>query len=55
VFDRFDGGVTIGGVLPELIEDTGPWPEVQGTVEEAVLDLIAGDENSRALELAEAA
>ena len=26
VFDRFDGGLTIGGVLPELIEDTGPWP-----------------------------
>jgi DNA topoisomerase I len=55
VFDRFDGGVTIGGVLPELIEDIGPWPDVQGTVEEAVLDLIAGDRSSRALELAEAA
>ena len=24
VFDRFDGGLTIGGVLPELAEDTGP-------------------------------
>ena len=23
VFDRFDGGLTIGGVLPELAEDTG--------------------------------
>jgi DNA topoisomerase-1 len=59
VFDRFDGGLTIGGVLPELIEDTSPWPEVQGAVEEAVLDLIAGDRSSdaleRARELAEAA
>ena len=24
VFDRFDGGLTIGGALPELAEDTGP-------------------------------
>ena len=29
VFDRFDGGLTIGGVLPELAEDTGAWPDVQ--------------------------
>jgi DNA topoisomerase I len=50
VFDRFDGGLTIGGVLPELIEDTGPWPDVQRTVEEAVLDLIAEEEGSPALE-----
>jgi DNA topoisomerase I len=50
VFDRFDGGVTIGGVLPELIEDTGPWPDVQGAVEEAVLDLIEDDRSSDALE-----
>src|ERR671931_921175 len=40
VFDRFDGGLTIGGVLPELAEDTGGWPDVQGAVERAVLDLI---------------
>jgi DNA topoisomerase I len=52
VFDRFDGGLTIGGVLPELIDDTSPWPEVQGAVEEAVLDLIAGDRSSDALERA---
>jgi DNA topoisomerase-1 len=52
VFDRFDGGLTIGGVLPELIEDTSPWPDVQGAVEEAVLDLIAGDRSSEALEKA---
>ncbi|MBD0281567.1 MAG: DNA topoisomerase IB [Thermoleophilaceae bacterium] len=50
VFDRFDGGVTIGGVLPELVDDTAPWPEVQGTVEEAVLDLLADDRSSDALE-----
>ena len=50
VFDRFDGGLTIGGVLPALIDDAGPWPDVQGVVEEAVLDLIAGDRTSDALE-----
>jgi DNA topoisomerase I len=50
VFDRFDGGLTIGGVLPELAEDTGPWPDVQGAVEEAVLDLLDGQKGSPALE-----
>lgn len=50
VFDRFDGGLTIGGVLPELVEDTGAWPDVQGTVESAVLDLIDGDRGSAAIE-----
>ena len=50
VFDRFDGGLTIGGVLPELAEDTAAWPDVQRTVEEAVLDLIAGERESEALE-----
>jgi DNA topoisomerase I len=50
VFDRFDGGLTIGGVLPELIDDTGPWPDVQGAVEEAVLDLIVDDRSSGAIE-----
>jgi DNA topoisomerase I len=52
VFDRFDGGLTIAGVLPELVEDPGEWPDVQGAVEEAVLDLIAGAEESPALEKA---
>jgi len=52
VFDRFDGGLTIGGALPELAADSGGWPEVQRTVEEAVLDLIANDESSPALERA---
>ncbi len=50
VFDRFDGGLTIGGVLPELVEDTGAWPDVQGTIEAAVLDLIDGDRSSSAIE-----
>jgi DNA topoisomerase IB len=49
VFDRFDGGLTIGGVLPHL-EDADTWPEIQRTVEEAVLDLIAGEQGSPALE-----
>jgi DNA topoisomerase-1 len=50
VFDRFDGGLTIGGILPELGEDTSSWPDAQGAVEAAVLDLIAGEEESPALE-----
>jgi DNA topoisomerase I len=52
VFDRYDGGLTIGGVLPELMDDTASWPEVQGAVEEAVIDLIAGDRESAAVERA---
>jgi DNA topoisomerase IB len=50
VFDRFDGGLTIGGALPELAEDTAPWPDVQRAVEEAVLDLIADNRESDLLE-----
>jgi len=52
VFDRFDGGLTIGGVLPELATEAEDWPAVQRTVEQAVLDLIAGDESSAAIERA---
>jgi DNA topoisomerase-1 len=52
VFDRFDGGLTIGGVLPELAADAEGWPAVQRSVEQAVLDLIAGDESSDAIERA---
>jgi DNA topoisomerase-1 len=40
IFDRFDGGLTVGGVFERLPEDPAAWPEVQGPVEEAVLDLI---------------
>jgi len=50
VFDRFDGGLTIGGVLPDLAGDVSAWPDLQRTVEEAVLDLIAGERGSPALE-----
>jgi DNA topoisomerase I len=50
VFDRFDGGLTIAGVLPELVEDTAAWPDLQGTIEEAVLDLIEKDTSSPAIE-----
>jgi DNA topoisomerase-1 len=50
VFDRYDGGRTIGGVLPELAEDTSAWPEVQPIVEDAVLDLLEGDWASDAIE-----
>jgi DNA topoisomerase-1 len=50
VFDRYDGGRTIGGVLPELVEDTEAWPDVQPIVEEAVLDLLEGDYGSEAIE-----
>jgi DNA topoisomerase-1 len=52
VVDRFDGGLTIGGVLPELAADAEGWPAVQRVVEEAVLDLIAADESSDAVERA---
>jgi DNA topoisomerase I len=52
VFDRFDGGLTIGGVLPDLAAEAEGWPAIQRTVEEAVLDLIAGDESSAAIERA---
>jgi DNA topoisomerase-1 len=50
VFDRFDGGLTIAGVLPDLAGDTAAWPDLQGTIEEAVLDLLAKDRESAAVE-----
>jgi DNA topoisomerase IB len=40
VFDRFDGGLTVGGVFERLPDDPADWPEVQGPIEKAVLDLI---------------
>jgi DNA topoisomerase IB len=52
VFDRFDSGLTIAGVLPDLAEDTTAWPDLQGTIEEGVLDLIAKDRESDAVEKA---
>jgi DNA topoisomerase-1 len=40
VFDRLDGGETIAGVFNRLPEDPADWPEIQGPIERAVLDLI---------------
>jgi DNA topoisomerase IB len=40
VFDRLDGGLTVGGVLDRLPEDPADWPEIQRPIEKAVLDLI---------------
>jgi DNA topoisomerase IB len=53
VFDRFDGGLTIAGVLPDLADDTAAWPDVQGTIEEGVLDLLAKDRESEAVQKAD--
>jgi DNA topoisomerase-1 len=53
VFDRFQGGLTIGGVLPEFVESVeSDNASLQGAVEDAVVDLIAGDVRSPALEKA---
>ena len=30
VFDRFDGGLTVGGVFERLPEDPADWPEIRG-------------------------
>jgi DNA topoisomerase IB len=49
VFDRFEGGLTIGGVLTDLGDD-GDLGGVHGAAEEAVLDLLREDEESEALE-----
>jgi DNA topoisomerase IB len=51
VFDRFRDGLTIAGVLPELGGNGDiSASSLQGAVEEAVLDLIAEDVSSPALE-----
>jgi DNA topoisomerase-1 len=52
VFDRFDGGLTIAGVLPELGDDVEAWPDLHGEIEEGVLDLIERDTESEAIERA---
>jgi DNA topoisomerase IB len=53
VFDRYAGGLTIGGALEHVGDDDGPAEAVRSQVEQAVLDLIAGDEASVAVERAE--
>ena len=54
IFDRFDGGLTIAGVLPDLAEDADGDPSTQRAIEEGVLDLIARDTDSTAVERAPA-
>jgi len=49
VFDRYAAGYTIGGALPD-IGDGNENAMIQGSVEEAVLDLIAEDISSPAIE-----
>jgi DNA topoisomerase-1 len=49
IFDRYDSGLTIGGVLMEVGE-TSDLDSLHGPVEEAVLDLIAEEESSPAIE-----
>jgi DNA topoisomerase IB len=53
VFDRFDGGLTVGGVFERLPDDPADWPEIQRPIEEAVLDLIDQRESSPAIERVE--
>ena len=50
VFDRFDGGITIGGALDELGAVGHGEPATQGAIEEAVIDLLERDLESPALE-----
>jgi len=50
VFDRYDGGVTIAGVLAEMVAETGNWPSLHRSVEDAVLDLLEDDRDSYAIE-----
>ena len=53
IFDRFDGGLTIAGVLPDLAEDAHDHPDRQRAIEEGVLDLIARETESTAVERAD--
>jgi DNA topoisomerase IB len=48
VFDRYTDGVTIAGVLPELGDDDDG-TAIQGEVEDAVLELVTGEDRSPAL------
>ena len=49
IFDRYDSGLTIGGVLVE-VGDENDLDSLHGPVEEAVLDLIGEKEHSDAVE-----
>ena len=52
VFDRYRSGWTIAPVLNELGTDRFDGPELQGVIEEAVIDLIRGDGSSPSVERA---
>jgi DNA topoisomerase I len=53
IFDRFDGGLTISGALPDLAEGSEEdRAEAAREIEEGVLDLIARDISSPAVERA---
>ena len=45
VFDRYRSGVTIGGALEALGADSMEQPAMQSPIEEAVIDLLAGEES----------
>ena len=49
VIERFEDGLTIGPALPGLGDDLDG-TAIQGPVEEAMLDLIAGDRSSEYVE-----
>jgi DNA topoisomerase IB len=51
VFDRYQGGLTIGGVMDRIgaLDEEGRTP-AQGPIEEAVLDLLRDEEDSPLLE-----
>jgi DNA topoisomerase IB len=49
VFDRFDSGLTIGGVVGDVAA-TSDMDSLHGPIEDAVLDLIAAHEDSPAIE-----
>ena len=55
LFDRFDAGLTITGVLglEEDVGDEGDMNSLHGPAEEAVIDLIREDESSDAVEAVE--
>ena len=52
IFDRFDAGITISGALPEIGEEAD-LASIHGPIEEAVLELIAEDEDSPRIEQVE--
>ena len=48
--EEIAAGIRSAGVLPELVDPDTDWPEIQPTIEEGVLALIAGDRTADAVE-----